>query len=271
VGDSISVPLVKSGKTIGALVVSRTHEDDGGGCAGESGERGEKMKVTSDDIILLHNLAAQISTALENAALRERMEINYFESIASLAAAVEARDRYTRGHSRRVSEYSAGVAKVLGLGEKTIRIVRDAGLLHDIGKIGIPDKILHSPSPSLPSEWVKIIRKHPEIGENIIKPMKTLRRLCPAVRHHHESYDGSGYPDGLSGKSIPLEARIMAVADAYDAMTSERSYRKSLSHEEAVRELVSNSGSQFDPECVDAFLKFISEKGVPGTVHHVQE
>jgi HD-GYP domain-containing protein (c-di-GMP phosphodiesterase class II)/HAMP domain-containing protein len=257
-GDSISVPLIKSQKTIGALTISmgKIQENRGVGVDGIDG----KKKLSIDDIFLLQNLAAQITVALENADLRDTMEQNYFESIAALAAAVEARDKYTKGHSARVTEFSEGIAREMGVSEDRVKTVRDAALLHDIGKIGIPDTILHNPAPSLPLEWVEVIRTHPVIGENIIKPLNSLKRLCPGVRHHHERYSGEGYPDGLKGDAIPLEARIMSVADAFDAMTSERSYRKNLTKREALQELVNNAGTQFDPECVKAFIHLLKKQ-----------
>ena len=254
-GDSISVPLIKSQKTIGALTIASGKKQERAAVTPGGPDIGKKMSI--DDVFLLQNLAAQITVALENADLRETMERNYFESIAALAAAVEARDKYTKGHSARVTEFSEGIAREMDLSEEMVNTVRDAALLHDIGKIGIPDTILHNPAPSLPLEWVEVIRTHPVMGEDIIKPLNSLRRLCPGVRHHHERFSGEGYPDGLKGDGIPLEARIMSVADAFDAMTSERSYRKNLTKRAALQELVDNAGVQFDPECVKAFIGYL--------------
>lgn len=255
-GDTISVPLIKSRNIIGAITVA-----SGMPRIDRDSERGDTKTrpIDADDIQMLQNLAAQISIAIENARLRKSMEKTYFESIASLAAAVEARDRYTKGHSTRVSEFATATAREMGLPETIVNQVRDAALLHDIGKIGMPDAILNSPSPILSDDMKALIRAHPEKGENIIKPLKSLTVLCPIVRHHHEKYDGTGYPDGLKEKEIPIESRIMGVADAFDAMTSERSYRKNLSKEEATREIRDNSGTQFDPECVDAFTQCLEK------------
>jgi HD-GYP domain-containing protein (c-di-GMP phosphodiesterase class II) len=256
-GNSVSVPLIKSQKVFGALTLASGKR--------ESGQIGKEeigsgfKKVEGDDILMLQNLAAQISTAIENSQLRKNMEKIYFESISALAAAVEARDIYTNGHSRRVSQLSGEMAKEMGLPEHVVTLVQDASLLHDIGKIGIPDTILHNSTPKLPDDHYEVIKTHPAIGENIVMPLHSLHRLCPGIRHHHERIDGGGYPDGLAGEIIPIEARIMAVADAFDAMTSDRSYRKKLSYSEVIQQLRANEGSQFDSRCVNALLKHLRE------------
>jgi len=185
------------------------------------------------------------------------MERTYVETVAALAAAVEARDRYTRGHSRRVTELAVALGRRMGLSAAALRDLETAALLHDIGKIGIPDRILHNTGP-LPPEGVRFIHEHPIGGERILKPVGSLARLCPIVRHHHEHYDGGGYPDRLKGEEIPLGARILAVADAFDAMVSDRSYKRTMTRSEAVEELVRCRGTQFDPDCVDHFVALLA-------------
>ncbi len=253
-GDSVSVPLIRSYSVFGVLTVA-----SGRGYSGSEGFGPKNRTINGDDVLMLQNLAAQIGTAIDNAELRKSMEKTYFESISSLATAVEARDIYTNGHSKRVSELSGGIAAQLRLPEYVVKLVKEASLLHDIGKIGIPDTILHNATLKSPDGYFEVIKTHPVIGENIVRPMHSLRRLCPGVRHHHERVDGRGYPDGLAGEAIPIEARIMAVADAFDAMTSDRLYRSSLSRREAVRQLWKNAGFQFDSQCVKALLAHLRD------------
>ncbi len=235
---AIHVPLGAPGNVKGVLSISMG--------------QGHK-EISLVDQVMIRNLAAQVSVALENAALKEDMEKTYVETVAALAAAVEARDKYTKGHSRRVTELSVTVARAMGLPEQACKDIEAAALLHDIGKIGIPDSILHNAGP-LPPEGIKYVRDHPIGGENILKPVGSLGRLCPIVRHHHEHYDGGGYPDGLKGEQIPVAARILAVADSYDAMISDRSYKPSRTSEDAIAELIRCKGTRFDPDCVDAFV-----------------
>jgi putative nucleotidyltransferase with HDIG domain len=176
--------------------------------------------------------------------------------IMSLILSQESKDRYTHGHSERVTKYSVAIARELGLPEDEIEIIRRAGKLHDIGKVGIKDDILFS-KEELTEEEYDIIKTHPAKGANIIEPLKFLEREKEIVRHHHERYDGEGYPDRLKAEEIPLGARIMAIADAFDAMRSERLYKKGYSKNEIIREFSENSGKQFDPKITAAFLKII--------------
>ncbi|NIO17281.1 MAG: HD domain-containing protein [Deltaproteobacteria bacterium] len=256
IGDNISTPLVKSHRVFGVLTMAAGAET----CrdTGENPDGRQKNTITDDEMVMIKNLSAQISTAIENTELRKEMEKTYFDSITALAAAVEARDIYTNGHSKRVSALSGAIAREMNLPEQTVAYVQDASLLHDIGKIGIPDSILHEISHEMPESWFDVIKKHPVIGENIIKPLRSLTHLCPIVRHHHERFDGTGYPDGLSGENIPVESRVIAVADAFDAMTSDRPYRDRLTTEDAVSELKKNAGTQFDAEPVRALLRHMS-------------
>jgi len=176
-----------------------------------------------------------------------------FEMVMALSGALDARDKYTAGHSRRVMEYAVGIAKHLGLPEKDIGRLKISALMHDIGKVGIPDAILHKESRILDKEF-NVIKKHPGIGANILETIGAFKDLVPIVYHHHERFDGMGYPQGIYGEQIPLCARIIAVADSFDAMTSTRPYRKALPVETALLEIELNGGKQFDPLVSDVFI-----------------
>ncbi len=178
--------------------------------------------------------------------------------IYALAATVDAKDHYTYGHSKKVSQYAVALAEALGLPQDKITTIRAAGLLHDIGKIAIPDSILNKEGPLTEEEW-KPVTAHPELGVEILRHVIDLVNCLPAILHHHEHHDGKGYPSNLKGKNIPLEARLLAIADSYDAMTSLRSYRKQLSPQQALDELKRCAGTQFDPELVDIFVKTIEQ------------
>jgi diguanylate cyclase (GGDEF)-like protein len=176
--------------------------------------------------------------------------------IYALAATVDAKDHYTYGHSRKVSEYSVAIAEALGLPQDRVATIRAASLLHDIGKVGIPDSILSKEGPLTDEEW-EPVKIHPKLGVEILRHIIDLVNCLPAILHHHEHYDGKGYPSGLKGDSIPLEGRILAIADAYDAMTSPRPYREQLSAQQALGELRRCAGTQFDPELVELFCTLI--------------
>ena len=192
------------------------------------------------------------------AALAAQLEHANMATVGALAAAVDAKDRYTRGHSQRVSTYAAAIAYALELASTDVARVRLAGLLHDVGKIGVPDAILAKPS-SLNHEEMAIIQQHPAIGERMLSAVPFLREILPAVRSHHERPDGRGYPDGLAGDAIPRDAAILMVADSFDAMTSSRPYRPALPLDEACRRLRAGSGAQFDPSIVAAFEQALAE------------
>ena len=196
---------------------------------------------------------------IENGSVEEILKNEYLDALKALSKIIETRDPYTREHSERVTKYAIDIAREMGFSEEEIEVLRQSSLLHDIGKVGISDIILCKQGKLSPEEK-ELIRKHPEIGEEILKPLKLLHIAQPLIRYHHERYDGQGYPDGLSGEEIPIYARILAVADSYDAMISERPYRKSLSHEEAVKELIRNSGTQYDPKIVDVFINKVIRK-----------
>lgn len=187
----------------------------------------------------------------------EYLNISFHASVQALAVAVDARDPYTAGHVTRVMDYSKLIGKEMGLNQDAINQLLLAAQLHDIGKIGIPDTVLLKPGRLTDDEYA-LIKTHPDIGISILKNIPDFNNILPAVRHHHERYDGNGYPCGLLGSDIPLEARIIAVADAYDAMTTNRPYRHSLSLSIALQELVKNSGTQFDPEIIDVFIQILN-------------
>ncbi len=180
----------------------------------------------------------------------------YMKTVGSLVTAIEAKDPYTKGHSERVAEYAEGTARVLGWSEDKLKTIRYAALLHDVGKIGIAKKILGKDG-KLTKEEFKMVQDHPDLGARIVREIQFLKEVIPAVFHHHEALDGSGYLEGLVGDSIPISARVMAVADSFDAMTSARPYRPALDRETAVRELRACSGAQFDNNVVNALLKFL--------------
>ncbi len=237
----LCVPIILKKEVIG--VVHINNRLDGGA-------------FNEDDLEFLKTLASQAAISLENAQLYEDLQKNYYDTIKSLVLTIEAKDPYTRGHSQRVTEYVLMIAKALGLPPASLERLESASILHDIGKIGISEYLLLKKG-KLTSEEMENIRKHPIIGESIIEPIGFLSDIRPMIRHHHERFDGKGYPDHLEGKNASLEARILSVADAYDAMTSNRPYRKGLSRDEAIRELVRNKGSQFDGEIVDVFIDIL--------------
>jgi len=178
--------------------------------------------------------------------------------IFALARAVEAKDSYTKEHILRIANYAERLGRALNLESQEILAIRYGGILHDIGKIGVSEAILRKPGPLTEQEWLEI-RKHPIIGESIIQPMRFANKVGPIVRGHHERWDGKGYPDGLKEKAIPLGARIVALVDSYDAMTTDRPYRKALSIKRACGEIEQDAGSKFDPELVPIFLKLLKE------------
>jgi len=189
-------------------------------------------------------------------ASRERLEQAYVEFVGSLASALDARDPYTAGHSSRVSEFSCAIAKAMHAAPKDLNEIRIGALLHDVGKIGIADSVLQKPG-KLTGEEFDLIKKHPTIGRRILERVNGLHRYLPIVELHHEHWDGSGYPRGLRGTDTPWGARIVHVADAYDAMTSDRPYRKGMDQAEAIRRLRAGAGTQFDPDVVTVFAALL--------------
>ncbi len=234
----ICTPLMFQGKVIGAISVSGKKQD---------------VNFEEDELIVLTNLASQVALAMENSRLNTDNQKTYLETVTALALAVEARDLYSRGHSDRVSEYSVKIAKTLGLSEQQIKTIKESAQLHDVGKIGISDDILKKPG-FLNEFERRIIQQHPVIGEGIIVPLHGFSHLRDPIRHHHEWLNGEGYPDRLKGDEISLEARILTVADNFDAMTTDRPYRKRLNLQQAKEELLRYIDTRYDKKIVDALL-----------------
>jgi putative nucleotidyltransferase with HDIG domain len=208
---------------------------------------------TEDEIYLALNFAKKAELRIENNALYDVLYESFVNALKSLVITIEARDPYLRHHSERVTSFSLQIAEVMNLNEDDKETIRFGGYLHDIGKIGVRDTVLLKPEELSPAE-IEEVRLHTVIGDNIMKPLNFFEKEKPLIRNHHERFDGSGYPDGLAGEGIPLIVRVLAVADAYDAMTSSRPYRKARSHGYAAEEIKRGSGSQFDAEVVRAFL-----------------
>ena len=201
----------------------------------------------------LFMLVSKAATCIENSYLYDNLQRQYVETVESFAQALEAKDSYTHGHSRQVSYYSALIARQLDFSNDELAALQQAAILHDIGKIGISDTILNFPRELTDDEFCEV-REHPRKGRNILAPISSLSAVTEVVYYHHEHWDGNGYPEGLAGQDIPRMARIIGVADAFDAMTSQRPYRSPFNLEEAFAELRKEAGRQFDPELVDIFI-----------------
>lgn len=245
----VCVPSFSKGKLLGFLIL-------GSKLSGEA--------YTKEETVLLSTLANEVAFAVENAKnfmelerLREDERESYFQTVLALARTVDEKDAYTRGHLDEVARY--GMEVVIELtNSKDVKIdmeeLNTALLLHDIGKIGVPDGLLHKNGNLTPEEW-EIMKQHPVIGARIIEPVTKLENVGRIIRYHQEKFDGSGYPEGKKGDEIPLESRIIAVVDAYHAMISDRPYRKAMAPEVALEEIKKNSGTQFDPLVVEAFVR----------------
>jgi len=245
-GDSLCVPMVAEGQVMGAVFVERAHPDD---------------RFLSSDLEALNTVATQAALAVKNALLYEDIRSLYRNVVKSLAAAIDARDAYTHGHSHRVAVNSLVVADYLGLQLKQRKALEIAGYLHDIGKIGVPDAILLKTGP-LTSDETQSLEEHPALGASILEPVGFDEEVISIVLSHHERIDGRGYPLGLKGNDIPLGARIMHVVDSFDAMVSTRPYRSGLLVEAALRELHADAGTQFDPEVVHEFTAAFLEDAI---------
>jgi len=236
----LAIPLLSRNKAKGVLLLGNF---EGG-------------RFVREDAFTIEKIASQMAVALENARLYEEMRSLFIATVTSLANAIDAKSPWTKGHSERVMNLAAAIAKEMGVDEQLTERVRLGGLLHDIGKIGIIEALLEKPT-TLDEDEFPPMRLHPGKGVAILAPIDQLQNVLPGILHHHERYDGTGYPDGLKGKAIPLEARIITVADAFDAMVSERPYKKGYSTEAALAELRMNAGSQFDPEVVACFCRYM--------------
>lgn len=220
----------------------------------KSGER-----FTRDDISLINTLGSQAALAIYNAQLYEAREQALLDTITALAHAIEAKDTYTIHHCEKITARAVALAQAMSLPRQEVENIRLGSILHDVGKIGIPDAVLNKPS-KLTDEEYEIIKQHAQIGARIVQSVGALQGVVPIVRHHQERYDGKGYPDGLAGSEIPVGARIISVVDAYGAMTEDRVYRKALGHERAVAELMRYAGTQFDPQVVDTFICILKDQ-----------
>ncbi len=244
----ISAPMLNRDQLIGVINCERV--------------LGRKVPFTQENLDILDTLASQASVAIENARLYHNLLNVYLETIRALAAAIDAKDSYTHGHSKRVTEISVALAQVMGCHRDEIDMIRHAALLHDVGKIGIAENILLKPGRLTDEEFEKI-KDHPMIGAGILGSIEFLKVVCDVIEHHHERFDGKGYPDRLKADEIPLGSRIICVADSFDAITSSRPYRQPLSFDEAEREIERCGGSQFDPRVVAAFIKLRSSPHCP--------
>lgn len=241
----MSVPLATKDKVIGVINVNN---------------KKSRRIFNQEDFRLLKQIAAQVAIVIENATLYKSLSDLYMRTIMTLAATIDARDHYTRRHSVMVAKYSVAIAETMKLSPERVEIIRQAANLHDIGKIGVHDFILLKPGKLTDEEW-KEIKLHSVKGAEILEPLVVfLNGVIDMVKQHHERYDGKGYPGQYRDGEIDIGARIMAVADAFDAMLSERPYRKAYSKKKAVEELRENSGTQFDPKIVEAFLEVLSKE-----------
>ncbi len=244
----ICAPLTDKQKVIGTITIANPVD---GSYFGQA------------DLELLSTIAAQASVAIRNARLYEEQETSYLNTVRALVSAIEASDAYTRGHSDRVTRYSVALAKKIGLDGEPLKQLEQAAVLHDIGKIGIDVALLHK-KEKLTAADIDVLKLHPSIGVRILEPIHFLGTVRDIIEQHHERFDGNGYPKGLSGSEWRIEGKILAVCDTYDAMTSDRPYRKALTHEIAIQEIIDHAGSQFDPEVATAFIELCSEGQLPG-------
>lgn len=243
--DMICVPAKTKERVLGVLQVINKN----------SGQFDE------DDMQLITALSNQVAVAIENASLYQELKETFYGTAQSLAETIEKRDPYTGGHTKRVMNYSLAIGRSMGRSKAELENLKLSAILHDIGKIGVRDSVLLKEGRLEPEEQ-EAMNMHPRFGSEILNHIRQLKDVIPGVRGHHEKYDGSGYPDGLKAEEIPLSARIIAVADTFDAMTSDRPYRKALSPEAALEELKKYAGRQFDSEAVEAFFRAWKEMEV---------
>lgn len=244
VRSAMCAPLLNRGKVLGIIYLDSTDKSN---------------LYRKEDLALLSAMALKAGIALDNARLYDDLRNMFFNTVETLVRAIQARDPYTSGHSGRVSRYCLQVADKLGLSTRDKQNVYLTSLLHDIGKIGIPDELLNKPEKLNENETAQV-REHVKMGAEMLKAMGEMSAVVPLILHHHECWDGSGYPDGLKGEEIPLISRIIAVADTYDAMTSDRPYRGALTKDEAVAELRRCAGTQFDPRVVEVFIRVVHQQ-----------
>ncbi|MBI4777360.1 HD domain-containing protein [Candidatus Desantisbacteria bacterium] len=256
------VPMIYKDEPIGVIVL---------------GDKVSGEPFYTPDTKLVFALATMTSTMVQNARLYSQLQNMFLSAISSLSSAIDEKDNYTLGHSNRVTSYAVEIGKRMNLSEERLGIIQLAAILHDVGKIGVPEEILKKTGKLTSEEWGSI-KQHPDKGVHIVEPMvatgdatatfgnhlinpkEHIGEIIAGIKYHHERFDGHGYPAGISGTDIPLISRIIAVADAYDAMTSKRSYRDALPEEIAIEELRRNAGEQHDPEIVELFIKMRQEQ-----------
>jgi HD-GYP domain-containing protein (c-di-GMP phosphodiesterase class II) len=238
----LAVPVKILKKVIGVLNVHRKETGD---------------PFTEKDFRLLCILASQAAGALENSRLLDDLENTYMNAFGSMALLLEAKDPYTQGHTERVTALCHELGETLGMGGHELHNLRMGARLHDIGKIGIHESILNKTGPLEPKEWL-LVRQHPVVADRVVAPIMFLQEVRPVIRGHHERMDGNGYPDGLAGDKLSLGQKIIIVADAYDAMSSSRSYRSALSDEQITEELNAHTGTQFEASVVDALFDVLN-------------
>lgn len=231
-----------------------TFDDQVVGLLVAGGKETENGEIASPEMQFLDAVAEFVGTFHENAARFFEQRAMSIGTIEALTAAIDAKDPYTRGHSERVAALSKQIALAYGLDETESERIRTAGIVHDVGKIGVPERVLCKPG-KLDDEEFALIKLHPEIGHRILKGVTLLEHTLPGVLHHHERFDGRGYPHRLAGENIPLQARIIGIADTFDAMSSSRSYRPAMPREKVLAEIARCAGSQFDPAVVEAFKR----------------
>ncbi len=234
----MAIPLIHKGRRIGVAEVLNHREGP----------------YTAEDLEVFRALGEMAAVAIQNARLYADLERLFRESLRALVAAIDARDPYTAGHSERVAQYAVWMGEGLGLSREEQHQLELAALFHDIGKISIPDAVLLK-AGRLSEEEYHLIQSHPERGVEILRHIRQFEPILPAVRHHHERWDGQGYPDGLAGEEIPLFARIIAYVDTYDALTTDRPYRRGFSPERALQILQENAGTQLDPGLLPVFRR----------------
>ena len=247
--SAVSIPFNIKDKPLGVLTVCRAGEGNG---------------FSQQDLHYLSFLSKRASLVVENTALYENLCQNLFSTLYAFVEAIEARDPYTKQHSARVADISCIIGKHMGCSARELDLLDFSGKLHDIGKIGVRDKILLK-KEQLNDEEFRIIKTHPEIGASIVGHMGLLKEETQVILHHHERWDGKGYPKGVAGNDIPFFSRIMAVADTYDAMTSDRAYRKKLDDSVAFGVVKKNAGTQFDPQVAEAFLDLSNQGAISST------
>jgi len=240
----LAVPLVSGRNVVGVLEVLNKVNDG---------------QFNKQDLAVLTALASTATIAINNARLHEAVLDGYKNTVRALAAAIDAKDPYTLGHSQRVMEYAMMGAASLSFTDEELQAIEFGSLLHDVGKIGIDDSVLRKSSDLTVEEWF-IMHQHPRIGANIISEIPFLELARGIVLHHHERYDGGGYPEELKGEEIPMGARLLAVADSFDTMTTDRSYRAARSVDYAINELIGRSGTQFCPVAVEAFISSFNKQ-----------